>query len=129
MSKIYCFLIALLTFVIVFPGRVSAQGMMNFGNFDNEANQNLSDDEYEKSGEQWMEVMTGDKHEEADEQMKSMMGYGGENAVRTPLGNPMFYGYKSSLSGVYAILTVVTWSSLIAFLLAGARWLWKKAAE
>lgn len=77
MKKIYYFLIVVLAFIFVLPGRVSAQGMMDFGTTDTKVNQNLSDDEYEQLGKQRMELIMGDNHEAADEQM-----IGGDGHVR-----------------------------------------------
>lgn len=62
MIKIYYILIALLAFIFVLPGRVSAQGMMNFDTTGTEAGQNLSDNEYEKLGEQRNAFITDDYH-------------------------------------------------------------------
>src|SRR3989344_1043108 len=36
--------------------------------------QESTETDYEKLGEEWMETMMGDSHEEADEQMRQMMG-------------------------------------------------------
>lgn len=74
MRKIFYLIVALVAFILVLPGKVSAQGMMNFGTNGTSENQNLSDEEYEKLGEQWMKLMMGDNHKAADEQMKAMMG-------------------------------------------------------
>ena len=96
MKNIYYFLIALVALVLILPGRVAAQGMMNFGSSDTETNQNLSDDEYEKLGEQWMELMMGDNHEAVDEQMRTMMGEDFLRQMHIAMGkraqNPGTYG-------------------------------------
>jgi len=96
MKKIYYFLIALVAFVLILPGRASAQGVMDFNNSDTEVGQNLSDDEYEQLGEKWMETMMGENHEAADEQMSQMMGEDFLKQMHIAMGkqaqNPGSYG-------------------------------------
>ncbi|MFV1917033.1 MAG: hypothetical protein ACC618_00885 [Patescibacteria group bacterium] len=38
-------------------------------------------------------------------------------------------GYRWPIGGLHTALIVITWLSLIAFLIAGARWFWKKAGK
>ena len=57
--------------------------------------------------------------------MMGMMGFGGRNMMGNFKVNPVLSGYRTGFSGVHTVLAMTTWLSLIAFLLAGARWFWK----
>jgi len=157
MSKIYYFLIALMALAFVIPNRAFAQGMMNLGSNEKTVDQSLSDDEYEKLGEDWMEIMMGDNHEESDEQMSQMMGGDFLRQMHIAMGKqsqnqgsfgmmPMMgtsgqmgasskIGWNSTgllasnsqFSGIHPVLMIITWLSFITFLLAGARWFFIKA--
>jgi hypothetical protein len=154
MNKIHYFLIALFALVFVLPGKAAAQGMMDFGRNDPEANQNLSDDEYEKLGEQWMQAMMGDNHEAADENIEQMMGedflqqmhvamgkqsqnpgsfgmMGMMNMMTGGGGNPMMGNFSNNPMGTFgwglgSLLFTLTWAVWLIVGILAAVWLWKQ---
>lgn len=146
------FTLTLLTLLL--PAKASA--MMHTGSFEDKAGSRseLSDEEYERLGEEWMGVMMGENHEDMDQQIKEMMGEDFLRQMHIAMGkrseNPGSFGMmpmmgmmgmggfgnmmgagslSTPFSSLYSLLGITTWIVFIAFLVAATRWFWKKAGK
>lgn len=133
--------------------RVSAMMHNNSFNSLGENNSELTDEDYELIGDKWMEVIMGDEHEVMEEQMRETMGEDFLTQMHIAMGKRAQSSDSISMKGMedgtgnmmgryrwplaastkygrlHSVIAVVTWLSLITFLLAGARWFWKKAGQ